>query len=454
MKSRILAVVIIIFGLLLGYFVFSSENHPDAKFPFHYGLDLDGGTHLTYRADTSSVLPEDIDGSMNTLRQTVERRVNIFGVSEPIVQVEKGSIFGSKEDDYRLIVELPGITDVSEAIDAIGKTPILEFRLAGESADLLQSITASSTPEEIAAAIDQAYVETGLTGALLKRASLAFDQVTGEPVIAIDFNRDGSDLFEELTRENIGRVLAIFLDGQMISAPVIRQVIANGSAQISGSFTIEEARQLVQDLNFGALPLPVELISTQSIGPSLGHETLVKGVQALFWAFSLIFIFLVVLYRLPGLIAVISLLIYVAIMLTLFKLIPVNITASGIAGFILSIGMAVDANILIFERMKEEMKVRNDLRASVIEGFSRAWAPIRDGNLSSIISAVVLFWLSGTSLVKGFALVFALGVIVSMVTAVTISRTLLLVFATDTFPKSLFMPTFSKKVQDVNNENK
>lgn len=455
MKFKVTALVLILFGAYLGYFIYASENNPEAKFPFFYGLDLDGGTHLTYRADTSQIPETEIDSAMDSLRQTVERRVNVFGVSEPIVHVENGSVFGNNEDDHRLIVELPGITDVTEAIDAIGKTPVLEFRLAGTgtSTDALLALNASSTEEEIAAAVDTAYKSTGLTGAYLKRALLQFDQVTGEPIVSLEFNKEGSDLFSDITRTHVGRILAIFLDGQILSAPVIRQEITNGNAQISGNFSIPEAKQLVQDLNFGALPLPVEVISTQTIGPSLGHQTLVKGVQALTWAFIIIAIFLIVLYRLPGLIASVSLFIYVALMLTLFKLIPVTITASGIAGFILSLGMAVDANILIFERLRDEMNVRNDLRESIIQGFKRAWLPIRDGNISSIISAVVLYWLSGTSLVKGFALVFGIGVLISMLTAVAVSRTLLLALYSEKISPKVFVPTFGrlhKKESDTN----
>lgn len=448
MAQRITAIILLLLGAYLGYFVFASEDNPESNFPFHYGLDLNGGTHLTYRADTSQIDPLDREGAMNSLRQTVERRVNLFGVSEPIVHVEEGSIFGSEEDEDRLIVELPGVTDVTEAIEAIGKTPVLEFKLSSgdiEALETLANLTASSTEEEILAAVDKAYLPTGLTGAYLDRAQLVFDHVSGAPVVSLDFNREGGDLFKKVTEDNIGRVIAIFLDGQIISAPVVQQKITNGQAQITGNFTIDEARSLAEDLNFGALPVPIEILNTQTIGPSLGHVTLERGVSALMWAFILIFIFLIVWYRLPGLVAVISLAIYLAIMLTLFKLIPVTLTSSGIAGFILSLGMAVDANILIFERLKEELRERSSLRESVIEGFKRAWAPIRDGNLSSIISAIVLFWLSGTSLVKGFALVFGIGVLVSMITAITVSRTFLLALSSEKMPSKYFRPSFGNR---------
>lgn len=425
---RIWAVILLILGGLLGYFI-ANSNHETSSFPFHFGLDLDGGTHLTYRADVSQIAESDVDGAMDSLRQTIERRINVFGVSEPIVQVEKGGAFSADEDQNRLIVELPGVTDVTEAINAIGKTPLLEFKIQGDLQAALESLNASSTTEEIEAALQAAYTPTGLGGGHLKRSQLVFDNVTGSPTIGIQFNSEGQELFQTITRENVGEVMAIFLDGQVISSPVIRQEIVGNQAQITGRFTPEEARQLVQDLNFGALPVPIELMGTQTIDASLGTQTLDAGLYAFTIAFIIIFIFLLVYYRLPGLVAVVSLVTYIIMMLVLFKIIPVTITSSGIAGLILSLGMAVDANVLIFERMKEELRDRNHIRESIREGFARAWLPIRDGNLSSIISAVVLYWLSGTSLVKGFALVFGLGVLVSMISALVVSRTLLLACA-------------------------
>jgi preprotein translocase subunit SecD len=252
----------------------------------------------------------------------------------------------------------------------------------------------------------------------------------------------------DITGENVGQVMAIFLDGQLISNPVIQSSITNGQAVINGTFTPEEARELVRDLNFGALPVPIELIETQTIGPSLGSDTLESGIRALLVGMSIIFLFMIIWYRLPGLIASISLTIYVVIMLALFKFIPVTLTSSGLAGFILSIGMAVDANILIFERIKEELNKKANLYDAIKEGSAKAWTSIRDGNITSIISAVVLYWLSGTSLVKGFALVFGIGVLVSMLTAVVVSRLFLLALSTKKRTKlydKLFMCGFFNK---------
>jgi len=239
------------------------------------------------------------------------------------------------------------------------------------------------------------------------------------------FNAEGGDLFESITRDHTGENLAIFLDGQMISSPRINEAIVGGRAIISGGFTPDEARSLAQNLNFGALPVPIVLASTQTVGASLGGEVLNKGIQAGVIGFSLVIAFMLLWYRLPGLVAGIALVGYVAMMLALFKLIPVTLTAAGLAGLVLSLGMAVDANVLVFERMKEEYRGGKNSREAARAGFARAWSAIRDGNITSLLSAVILFWF-GTSIVKGFALVFGLGVVVSMVSALLVTRTLLL----------------------------
>jgi protein-export membrane protein SecD len=346
-------------------------------------------------------------------------------VSEPIVQVEKVGIIGG-ESYEQLIVDLPGQTNIEQAIAQVGKTYVLDFKL-------LKKEVENSTSTEAITGAD--FVSTGLTGALLKKAALEFDQNTSEPRVTLQFNTEGSLLFAKITKENVGRRLAIFLDGDMKSMPVIREEITGGQASISGGFIgsagLKEAKDLVSNLNLGALPIPIELISTQSIGASLGKEAVTASVHAGLWAFIVIAIFLIAWYRLPGLLAIISLFIYLVINLALFKLIPVTLTAAGIAGFILSLGMAVDANILIFERMKEELARGRVLADAIKEGFSRAWLSIRDSNTSSIITAIILYAFSSTPVVKGFALVFGLGVLVSMFTAITASRTLLLAIKHD-----------------------
>ena len=242
------------------------------------------------------------------------------------------------------------------------------------------------------------------------------------------FNNEGKEMFAQITKENLGKTIAIYLDGVAITAPVVRDEIKDGKAEISGGFTAEEAKTLVRDLNYGALPVPIELISTQSIGASLGENVLNRGIMAGVYGLILVALFLIFWYRLPGILAVLSLVFYVVIMLALFKVIPVTLTSAGIAGFILSVGMAVDANVLVFERIKEELNSGRDIENAVQEGFSRAWLSIRDSNISSIITAIILFWF-GTSLVEGFALTFGIGVLISMFTALTVTRTFLLAIA-------------------------
>jgi len=417
---RVSGIAILLIGAVLGWYVYSSQI--DGSRPFRLGLDLSGGTQLLYAADLSAIAPTQIEDSMDALRETIERRVNLFGVGEPIVQREKGSsVAGGGEE--RLIVELPGITDTQEAIAMIGATPVLEFRMLKDE---------SALPQEDATSTDAFFGPAILTGRNVARAELQFGQGQGglanEPVVVLNFDSEGTQIFADTTKANVGKTFGIFLDGQIISMPVIREEIPGGTAVISGSFTPESARQLVRDLNFGALPVPIELVSTQTVSGTLGDEAVRDGMLAGAIGFGAVVLFMLLWYRLPGLLASLALLFYVALSLALFKLIPVTLTAAGIAAFILSIGMAVDANVLIFARMREEIKKGKAINDAVNDGFARAWLSIRDSNISSIITAIILFWF-GTSIIKGFALVFGLGVIVSMLSALTISRTFLLALA-------------------------
>ena len=430
------AVFVLVACAALAFFVYTTTANPDSKYAFRYGLDLAGGSHLVYQADVTGLDPAEVPKLMSVLREVIERRINIFGVSEPIVQVEQSS-FVSGEAQQRLVVELPGVSDVDEAIAEIGRTPLLEFKLVDQEAlaaeQALQGIDLGTTGGEVTVKgleDREAYVDTGLTGRYLERAELVFGSggqggLSNEPVVSVTFNDEGAALFEEITRNNVGEQLAIFLDGEVVTDPVINEAISGGTAIISGNFTAVEARDLVQNLNFGALPVPIELQSTQTIGASLGAEILDKGVSAAMVGIVLVMGFMLVWYRLPGIVAAIALLFYAVTMLALFKLIPVTLTSAGLAGLILSVGMAVDANVLVFERMKEEYRSGKGSREAARVGFQRAWSAIRDGNVTSLFSAVILFWL-GTSIVKGFALVFGLGVLVSMLTALLVTRTLLL----------------------------
>ena len=408
MRFLIAASVLILSGLL-GWFVLST-NAPGNPYAVKLGLDLAGGTELIYRADTSTVT-DDEEGALRALREVVERRVNLFGVAEPLVQLEKSSAVAG-EVENRLIVELPGVTDVAAAVDALGKTPLLEFKLVNTGA-------ASATSSD-------AFIDTGLTGRYLEKADLQFGGGTGQglssdAIIVLTFTPEGGTIFEEITRENVGEALAIFLDGEVISSPVIQEAIPGGTATITGSFTPTEARDLVQNLNFGALPVPIELVGSSAVGPTLGGAAFDAGLMASMIGYLLVALFMIAWYRLPGLVAALALVIYIIINLAIIKFIPVTLTASGIAALILSIGMAVDANILIFERMKEELKAGKGPKEAARIGFSRAWPAIRDGHFTTIIASIILFWM-GTSLVQGFALVFGLGVIVSLFTAITVTQ--------------------------------
>lgn len=411
-----------------------------ANFPFRLGLDLSGGAHLVYKADISKIAASDIKSSMEALRDVIEKRVNILGVSEPNVQIEEGKILGSNDITHKLIVELPGETDINRAIKQIGATPELDFRLV--KMDELKALSEKNLPQvEYAKALAEIVHSTGFTGRMLKKASLQYNPTTGEPTVALQFNDEGKKLFGDITTNNIGNYLGIYLDGRNISSPVIRQTIKDGRAEISGSFTVDEAKKLVRDINYGALPVPVELVSTQTVGASLGEAAVAAGVKSGIWAFIIIAIFLIAWYRLPGLIAVLALAVYTVFMLALFKLIPVTLTAAGIAGFILSIGMAVDANILIFERMREELARGKDLWDGMHEGFARAWLSIRDSNTSSLITGAILYYFGSSSIIKGFALVFFIGVLVSMFSAITASRLFLYSIApkgTGRFSRILF----------------
>jgi protein-export membrane protein SecD len=423
--KRYIAVMILVVAAAIGFFVYKTEV-PGGNLAFKLGLDLSGGTHLVYKADTSSINSSEINDALGALQTVIERRVNAFGVGEPVVQTQQGGALGGGE--HRLIIELPGITDVDKAVAMIGATPLLEFKLIKpgfEASTTLPLAEGQTSPE----ANPDAFVDTGLTGKYLSRATLEFAngtaQVSGTPTVRVDFNAEGTKMFAEITTANVGKQVAIFLDGALVSSPVVQEKITDGTAIISGNFSAEEAKILVRNLNLGALPVPITLESTQTIGATLGDKALQAGVMAGIIGFIILSIFMILWYRLPGVIAVLSLVIYVAIMLALFKLIPVVLTAAGIAGLILSIGLAVDANVLIAERMKEELAEGKKAEAAIRDGFNRAWLAIRDSNIAHIIAGVILFWF-GTSLIKGFALVFGMGVVVSMLSAITISRSFLL----------------------------
>lgn len=584
------------------------------KKPFRLGLDLLGGTHLIYEADMTEISDSERLSALDGVKNVIERRVNTFGVSEPVVQTI------TTNGTYRLVIELAGINDVSQAIEQIGKTPILEFKepepeagrpltddekkeletkqeqdrvaakkilnraLAGENFDVLikenavelvekatianisayspysdyfilvdskklrkgqiynslfeteeginivkvedigeikemqlshilicyegkarcenpipeieatskiQNLKKEATPENFATlegaeelgwATPDKYVaafalaatalpvgeisdvvetefgfhiiykkderpastvsikrilmpftketdivpnepwkNTALSGKQLKHAAIQFDQNTGVPSVLLEFNEEGADLFEKLTEKHVGESIAIFLDNNLISAPTVQQAISGGQAIITGDFTVDEAKLLAQDLNAGALPVPINLLSQQTVGPTLGAVSLAKSVNAGIVGLILVALFMVVFYRLSGFIATLALIFFAVINLAAYRFFDVTITLAGIAGFVLSIGIAVDANVLIFERLKEELRSGRDFGSAIDEAFSRAWTSIRDGNFTTLIAAAVLYWFS-SSFIRGFALTLAIGVLLSMLSAITVSR--------------------------------
>jgi protein-export membrane protein SecD len=418
-RYKVIALIALVVGVFLAYFVWSTQANPLSNYRFKLGLDLAGGTELVYKADMSQTPADQRSGALAALQEVIERRVNLFGVAEPLVETEQANAaLGTTED--RLIVDLPGVTDINAAVAALGQTPTLAFELA--------------TTTTVGTTTAVTYVPTGLTGEYLKSASVQFASgaaaTLSSPQVLLTFNDKGATLFEQITADNVGQTLAIFLDGQPISTPVIQEAIPGGTAVITGSFTAVQARDLAQNLDFGALPVPISLESSSSVGPTLGAAAISAGVIAGIIGFAIIALFMVLWYRLPGLIAAVALAEYLAFMLAVIKVVPVTLTASGIAGLIISLGIAVDANVLIFERMKEELRGMSggepkEPRAAVAAGFSRAWTAIRDGHLTMLIAGVILFWL-GTSIVQGFALVFILGVLASFISAVSLSRVFLL----------------------------
>lgn len=439
-KKLLIIIGIFITTIFLGIFIYPDGLkkigiEPPAFFdkPFSLGLDVSGGTLLLYEADLSNIESSDYASAMTGLRDVIERRINYSGVKEPRVEINR-----SKEK-RRLIVELAGIKDIQQAIKMIGETPYLEFKEA-RSKEETKSILAlqeeeikKEKPEQKILEIDPYFKQTSLTGKYLERAQVDFNQNSlpdREPVVNLQFNNEGAKIFAELTKKNIGKPLAIYLDGHPITTPVVQEEILSGKAQISGKFTLAEAKELAMRLNQGALPVPIELISQQSIGAILGEESIQKITSAALWGVIAIIIFMIFIYRLPGFLASISLIIYIILNLSIFKASSITLSLAGITGFILSIGMAVDANILIFEHTKEEIKKNKPMRIALTDGFQRSWPAIRDSSIATIISAVILYYFT-SSMIRGFALTLAIGVGVSLITALYITRLFLQVLTTN-----------------------
>ena len=379
------------------------------SFDLKLGLDLAGGSHLVFEADLAKITDNEKDQAMESLKAVIERRVNLFGVSEPSIQTS------SFEGKRRIIVELPGVSDPREAVSLIGDTAQLIFAELGEAKE------GENTP----------LVLSDLTGADLKRATVVFDRTTGKPAVSLEFTSEGALKFEKLTEKNVGKVMPILLDSEIVSAPLVREKISGGMAQITGDFKLEEAKKMVVQLNAGALPVPVKLVEQRVVGATLGEESIRKSVNAGLVGLFMVSIFMISSYGFLGFVAVVALLVFAIVSLAIYKLIPVVLTLPGIAGFLLSVGMAVDSNILIFERFKEERLKRQSVREALEIAFGRAWDSIRDANFATLASAFILAnpldwgFLHTSGPVRGFAITLALGVALSMFTGIIVSRNLL-----------------------------
>ncbi len=455
-KSKTWQLAAIILIALVALYVDLNIEHPDyvknllfwrpanqRDIALRLGLDLQGGLQVLLAADVPE--GQELDAaSMETARRIVENRINGMGLTEPVVQAQ---------GERRIIVELPGIENPEQAVETIKGTALLEFVDAGPirllpgtvitttlggpqitppGAEVVPTVpdelfpTAGSpiTPTEPTPSPGGVVYETIFTGAGLKNVGL--DPQQGEYAIPFELEPDEAQIFADYTASHVGQHLCIVLDKTVVSCPVVEQPIPSGQASISGKFTFDEARQLALQLRYGALPIPLRVESFNRIGATLGAESVQKSIRAGVIGLVMVLLFMLIYYRLPGSLANVALIIYVLINFALYKLAPITLTLPGIAGFILSAGMAVDANILIFERMKEELRAGKSLNMAVRAGFNRAWTSIRDSNLSTLLTCVILFWFGsnlGASMVKGFAVTLFLGVVVSMFTAVTVTRT-------------------------------
>lgn len=396
-------------------------NFPIKKnLDLHYGLDLAGGASLIFDINTTQTKKESLPSALESLKANIERRVNLFGVSEANVQLS------SQNGQNRLTVDLPGVEDVAQAVNLIGKTAQLSFK--GE-VEIAPEATATAT------AYDVFSDDTGINGSHLISSQVKINSTNGQQEVGLEFNPEGAKLFEKASQKFLNKRLAIFLDDGIISAPTVNSVITEGSAVISGNFDSKTAKSLSAQLNAGALPLPITLIRQDQVGASLGKDSIKKGVIAGFVGLFLVCFFMIGNYGYLGFIATIGLFIYGLITLTLYRLIPVTLTFPGIVGFILSIGMAVDSNILVFERMREETRKGKDWNVAMELGFGRAWDSIKDANACTIITGLILFnplnwsFLNTSGMVRGFAITLILGIFIGIFTGVFVTRNLLRVFA-------------------------
>ncbi len=406
-------IIILFLTLLAGYIDLPDAYRPGfqigsfkKQFTTKFGLDLSGGTQLVLDANMKDIGGADRASALESAKQVIERRVNFFGVTEPVVQT------ATSQNSYRIIVELPGISDVNQAISLIGATAQLEFR---EIVD--PTATQSAT------------LATGITGKDLKRAQVTFDTTSGSPQVAIEFNSEGAKKFAEVTKRLVGKPLAIFLDNVPITSPVVKQEITDGQAVINGQFTQDQAKALALQLNAGALPVPVTVVQKETVGATLGASSVTKSITAGVVGLTIVALFMVAQYGWLGLFADMALVVYGILTFAVFRWIPITLTLPGIAGFILSMGMAVDSNILIFERFKEEKRAGRPWKVAMEMGFGKAWDSIRDANFTTLITCAILYnpgnwqFLPSSGMVRGFAVTLFIGVLASLFTGIVVTRT-------------------------------
>jgi preprotein translocase subunit SecD len=389
-------------------------KHIEKTYKTALGLDLAGGSHVVLEADMKGIPAADRTAALESSKEVIERRVNFFGVSEPVVQTSIG------EKTYRIIVELPGVSDVEQAISLIGQTAKLDFR----------EITQAQVATDAATYITLENTKTvGITGKDLKRATLEYSSQTGEPEVAIEFTTDGATKFGEVTARLKGKQLAIFLDSSPVTAPVVQAAITDGRAVITGSFTKDTAKALALQLNAGALPVPVSVVERRTVEATLGAESVVKSIRAGAVGLSFVALFMIFQYGKLGVLADLALILYGLLSFGIFRILGITLTLPGIAGFILSIGMAVDSNILIFERYKEELRAGKPWTIAIEQAFGKAWDSIRDANFTTIITTLILYnpgnwlFLPASGLVRGFAATLLIGVLMSLFTGIVASRT-------------------------------
>jgi len=381
------------------------------------GLDLAGGALLVLEAEMKDIASEDQDEALQAAKEVIARRIDLYGLTESLIQIAK------TKDKSRIMVEMPGVKNIDEAISLVGKTAQLDFR------ELSEDKKASPSALQI---FD--FMPTDLTGRDLKKAQVQFNQQTGEPMVALQFNNEGVEKFAAITQDNVGFQVAIFLDGLPVTIPTVNEPILSGQAVISGSFDLKEAKNLAIQLNAGALPVPIKIVEQKTIGATLGEESVEKSIRGGLVGLMLVILFMIVLYGFLGFLASLGLVVYGLLSLALYKLIPVTLTLPGIAGFLLSVGMAVDANILIFERLKEEKWLGKPAATAIELAFGRAWESIKDANICTLITCFILFnpfnwsFLNTSGMVRGFALTLALGIGISLFTGIVVTRTLIRIF--------------------------